>query len=317
MPSATRLSWVSAVFVALASFASLATAQASPAVFQTLTLDPDRSQVDLDLTFADDANHVGGQLDVQYDLGPGQSQSVGVPQIRGVLTEEVGLNLGFLNITAPANSITVTATAAPGSLQNTATSVPSIPDFSVYQFTQPDITLSLAGTLTLSDGEQDVLLDLATVAPSTDQSIVDAQLIFDLGINNPPSTTLVAPIDSVFALPLGDITIPVLITGTLTATSEMLGIKGDYDQSGQVDQGDLNLVLNSWGETRTFEDPTRIPFTTDIIDQEELNCVINNWGASAAPRGLEAIHLPEPGAALLLSGLLAGFCPRRPSSFRP
>ena len=71
---------------------------------------------------------------------------------------------------------------------------------------------------------------------------------------------------------------------------------GDYNASGAVEQGDLNLVLNNWGDSRTFEDPSGIVFATDNVDQEELNRVLNNWGSTAVPAGLEGANLPEPGA---------------------
>ncbi|MEM7577191.1 MAG: hypothetical protein AAF328_06915 [Planctomycetota bacterium] len=296
---------ISATSAALA----LPAAAVSPAVLQTLTLDPSQSQIDLDLTLAQTSNRVGGEIDVQYDLGPGQSQTAGIPGIRGVLADPINVPVGDLfTLTAPANSIGVTVTAAPGSLANTATALPSIPEVSAYQFTQPGLTLGLTGTLTLDDGETQADIDLATVAPALDQSIEDAQLIFDLGINRPPSTTLVAPIDSVFALPLGSLTIPVVITGTLTGVIAP-SIPCDYDGSGQVDQGDLNLVLNNWGGPRLGwgEDED---FETATVDQEELNCVLNHWGRTAAGPGLEAGSVPEPSAALALL-LTAGAAQRR------
>ncbi|MEM8494618.1 MAG: hypothetical protein AAF663_04435 [Planctomycetota bacterium] len=78
------------------------------------------------------------------------------------------------------------------------------------------------------------------------------------------------------------------------------GIVGDYDQSGQVEQGDLNLVLNNWGQARVFDDPVGGPFATPDIDQEELNRVLNNWGGGEAP-SFAGFAVPEPalGAALL------------------
>ena len=53
---------------------------------------------------------------------------------------------------------------------------------------------------------------------------------------------------------------------------------GDYNDSGSVEQGDLDLVLNNWGQTRTF-DPSGDAFATDAVDQEELDRVLNNWGS--------------------------------------
>ncbi|MEM9752032.1 MAG: hypothetical protein AAF916_01455 [Planctomycetota bacterium] len=79
---------------------------------------------------------------------------------------------------------------------------------------------------------------------------------------------------------------------------------GDYDGSGQVEQGDLNLVLQNWGvDTAINGLPTA--WVSDppdgLIDQDELNRVLNNWGDSSAP-ALTAI--PEPGGLLLAVTIL-------------
>ncbi|MEM1026521.1 MAG: hypothetical protein AAGJ38_00385 [Planctomycetota bacterium] len=87
------------------------------------------------------------------------------------------------------------------------------------------------------------------------------------------------------------------------------GLLGDYDESGQVEQGDLNLVLNNWGTNRTFEDPGGTAFSTSLVDQEELNLVLNNWGSASVPN-FEGSALPEPAAALAVLGLV-GTCLRR------
>ncbi|MEM1097263.1 MAG: PEP-CTERM sorting domain-containing protein [Planctomycetota bacterium] len=88
-------------------------------------------------------------------------------------------------------------------------------------------------------------------------------------------------------------------------SADVGGLVGDYDEDGQVAQGDLNLVLNNWGSARTFEDPGGTVFTTGNVDQEELNGVLNNWGAQAAP-SFEGSAVPEPAtAALALAGLAA------------
>ncbi|MEM8781375.1 MAG: matrixin family metalloprotease [Planctomycetota bacterium] len=77
-------------------------------------------------------------------------------------------------------------------------------------------------------------------------------------------------------------------------------IIGDFNGSGSVEQGDLNLVLNNWGlDTDAQGVPAgwikRLPFGT--IDQAELNAVLNNWGASAAP----SVDVPEPAATVLFA----------------
>lgn len=79
------------------------------------------------------------------------------------------------------------------------------------------------------------------------------------------------------------------------------GLIGDYDDDGQVAQGDLNLVLNNWGGDAPF-DPNGEAFTTGTVDQEELNRVLNNWGSTSAP-SFEGSAVPEPASLALLSGL--------------
>ncbi|MEM1098649.1 MAG: hypothetical protein AAGH92_07665 [Planctomycetota bacterium] len=83
-------------------------------------------------------------------------------------------------------------------------------------------------------------------------------------------------------------------------------LAGDYNNSGSVEQGDLNLVLNSWGL-----DASEVPAAwasdppTGLIDQDELNRVLNNWGASSSPI-VATQSVPEPtalGFALLLGVL--------------
>ncbi|MEM7576959.1 MAG: hypothetical protein AAF328_05730 [Planctomycetota bacterium] len=89
------------------------------------------------------------------------------------------------------------------------------------------------------------------------------------------------------------------------------GIPGDYDDSGSVEQGDLNLVLNNWGQDAPFE-PNGDPFATLAVDQEELNRVLNNWGNTAVNPDFTGFSVPEPTSALLLS--LTAFARRRSSS---
>ncbi len=77
-----------------------------------------------------------------------------------------------------------------------------------------------------------------------------------------------------------------------------LPLPGDFNGSGQVEQGDLDLVLQNWGEDT---DATGIPsgWTHDNdqlgqIEQTELDRVLQNWGGTNAPDFQEFI-VPEPG----------------------
>ncbi len=82
------------------------------------------------------------------------------------------------------------------------------------------------------------------------------------------------------------------------------GITGDYDDSGQVEQGDLDIVLQNWGTgTFTGNESNLVgggPFD-GTVDQNELDGVLQNWGSVAAPN-FDGSAVPEP-ATLALLGL--------------
>ncbi|MEM9753346.1 MAG: hypothetical protein AAF916_08160 [Planctomycetota bacterium] len=77
-------------------------------------------------------------------------------------------------------------------------------------------------------------------------------------------------------------------------------LPGDYNGSGQVEQGDLNLVLNNWGSD-SLDPNVGVPtgwlqdLPVGMIDQDELNRVLNNWGSDQEPI-MSAAPLPEPTA---------------------
>ncbi len=84
------------------------------------------------------------------------------------------------------------------------------------------------------------------------------------------------------------------------------GPTGDHDGSGQVEQGDLDLVLQNWGLDTDAIAGGGIPtgWTNDLpdglIDQAELDGVLLNWGGTASPEFSGATHVPEPGFAWLV-----------------
>ncbi len=92
----------------------------------------------------------------------------------------------------------------------------------------------------------------------------------------------------------------------MTLVLEFLGsLPGDYDGSGQVEQGDLDLVLQNWGiDTDPPDGPTvRIAgwvnqFPDGVVDQDELDGVLQNWGGASAP-DFGGLDVPEPVAGLL------------------
>ncbi|MEM8494056.1 MAG: matrixin family metalloprotease [Planctomycetota bacterium] len=90
----------------------------------------------------------------------------------------------------------------------------------------------------------------------------------------------------------------------LALTNRNSALLGDFDGDGQVAQGDLNLVLTNWGNSRTFEDGVSV-FNTSDVDQEELNPVLTNWGDSLAPIFSNAVPEPTFAIGASLIGLLS------------
>lgn len=113
---------------------------------------------------------------------------------------------------------------------------------------------------------------------------------------------------------------------------------GDYDRSGDVGQGDLDLVLAFWGTSVSdglapgsgWLNPLDI--TGNLIGQDELARVLQHWGqATPLVNEFESITgatglsgneiaslIPEPASlALVVGGMFFSLCrPRRSSSFR-
>ncbi len=89
------------------------------------------------------------------------------------------------------------------------------------------------------------------------------------------------------------------------------GAPGNYNGgTGQVEQGDLDLVLQNWGVNT---DVAGVPagwvsdLPSGLIEQTELDKVLQNWGSTSAPNLRGKAHLvPEPAAiTALLLGMLA------------
>ncbi|MEM8782195.1 MAG: peptidylprolyl isomerase [Planctomycetota bacterium] len=86
-------------------------------------------------------------------------------------------------------------------------------------------------------------------------------------------------------------------------------LPGDFNNSGSVEQGDLNLVLNNWGRLASSVDVGLYGFGPGVIDQSALNAVLNNWGSTASP-SFEGSSVPEPGLAGLV-GVAGGLWLKR------
>ncbi len=100
--------------------------------------------------------------------------------------------------------------------------------------------------------------------------------------------------------------------GIVAGQEPALGLLGDYNNSGQVEQGDLDLVLQNWGSD-TDADGVPDGWTNDlpdgVIDQGELDGVLQLWGSTAAAPSFAGAAVPEPGSLGFLAagagGLLA------------
>ena len=100
------------------------------------------------------------------------------------------------------------------------------------------------------------------------------------------------------------------VFGTADVVVLQGGITGDYNASGQVEQGDLDLVLQNWGDVTP---PVPTGWVNDLpvgqIEQTELDKVLQNWGSTSAP-DFSGSAVPEP-AMTAAFGILGGLVLRR------
>ncbi len=259
---------------------------------ETLEIVPDDSELSFDLLLTQTTNRTAGTVGVGYDV-PGTPGVAGILNLSGFLLDPVDEVIDFgggavLTLTAPAESIFISAAAA-GITANGTTPIGG----GAFTFDQNTLDLDLSGVITLSDGETSAPIDLATVGTLTNQSILGATLAFDGN-----GTTLDAPIDVMFDLPLGnDGFLPVHVTGTIRAVTAG-DLAGDYNGSGQVEQADLDFVLQNWGQnTPPVPDGWTNDLPDGLIDQGELDGVLLNWGNTAAPGSTSSASVPEPATA--------------------
>jgi hypothetical protein len=116
-----------------------------------------------------------------------------------------------------------------------------------------------------------------------------------------------------------DAAISTVVRNNLTT---MMGIPGDYNDSGLVEQADLDLVLGNWGANAASVPPA---WSNDLpagfIDQDELDGVLGNWGANAPAVGAagalgssslrSAQGVPEPSTLLLSAAVFIPWVIRR------
>lgn len=169
----------------------------------------------------------------------------------------------------------------------------------------PDIQVDDNGTP--GDTSDDFLsnVDSITIASETSHH-VSHEIALDAA-GNVYITNNQSELLQVFS-PGGNITAVTMSDGTFFFADPGIGaIAGDYNDSGTVEQGDLDLVLLNWGTDSPpvpsgwiNQQPGTGDFTTSVIDQEELDGVLLNWGNT----GAGAATVPEPSLATL-AGLAA------------
>ncbi|MEO1498235.1 MAG: PEP-CTERM sorting domain-containing protein [Planctomycetota bacterium] len=83
-------------------------------------------------------------------------------------------------------------------------------------------------------------------------------------------------------------------------------IEGDFNGDGTVDNTDLNLLLNNWGEPVASVDPAWVNgLLAPGVDNEELNALLNNWGFGTGST------VPEPTTLAVALLAAAGLATRR------
>jgi hypothetical protein len=80
-------------------------------------------------------------------------------------------------------------------------------------------------------------------------------------------------------------------------------IDGDFNGDGRVDNGDLNLLLGSWGAATV--PPEWVNGFDSPVDNGELNALLGNWGFGVS------VAVPEPSALLVALFGAAGMASRR------
>ncbi|MEO1497393.1 MAG: hypothetical protein AAFV43_09610 [Planctomycetota bacterium] len=80
---------------------------------------------------------------------------------------------------------------------------------------------------------------------------------------------------------------------------------GDFDASGEVNNTDLNLLLDNWGEGSVPAEWVN-NFTEPFVNNDELNFLLDTWGDGT---GSSSSAVPEPSAGILI--LVGGLIARR------
>ncbi len=199
--------------------------------------------------------------------------------------------------------------AADGSLYQVVNNTPSTPSFTltpqvqlnqwqnwklILDFVNEIYYLDIDGNRIVNGSP---LLEDISYAPSGGDHLIDASITLH------PTDTNFFGVDG-----------EAFIDNYYIIDTAVLPITGDYNASGQVEQGDLDLVLQNWGSSAA---PVPVGWINDlptgVIDQDELDGVLQNWGALSTPAFAGSV-VPEPAGATVLAvaGILCGVARRRP-----
>ncbi len=96
--------------------------------------------------------------------------------------------------------------------------------------------------------------------------------------------------------------------GNVDAVLFTRALPGDANLNGQVEQGDLDAVLQNWGNTTNTAWNTGDMSGNRQVEQSDLDLVLQNWGSTLAPDfgGFDLAQVPEPTTLGLLLPMLAG-----------
>ncbi|MEM1445213.1 MAG: PEP-CTERM sorting domain-containing protein [Planctomycetota bacterium] len=197
--------------------------------------------------------------------------------------------------------------------------VRAAPGLFTTQLTEARIfgTLTLAGELAfaLNDEQSDALAEFGAVLPlygTPDEIFFNSS---STGSSVDPGT-----FDTVTGHILGDGTALAVVYGVVAQASQQVSVQrvlyGDANRNGQIEQGDLNAVLNNWGQNNATDANADISWATGDFDgdgrvaQGDLNAVLTNWGSSVAPV-FTGFTVPEPAALGLVGMGLASVSLRR------
>ncbi|MEO1496969.1 MAG: hypothetical protein AAFV43_07460 [Planctomycetota bacterium] len=86
-----------------------------------------------------------------------------------------------------------------------------------------------------------------------------------------------------------------LIDSGAGQAAPVLPVEGDFNDDGRVDNADLNLMLDNWGEPTVPDE--WVGFFTDNpgVNNDELGKILNNWGVGTS------VSVPEPAGVWLIA----------------